>query len=169
MAVLGSVLAGPASLNFFSGGISNRTSRLYRALVEGEIAANVRGGLAATIDPYLYTIHVTVRPDRTPEEAMVVLDQEMDRMLETRITKQELAKAIKQAQALFAYSSESVTNQAFWMGFSEMFAGLDWFDTYLDRLAQVTPAQVREVAQRYLRRSNRVVGIYRNIKDHQRD
>ena len=99
------------------------------------------------------------------EEALSVLDQELQRILETRITRQELQKAIKQAKALFAYSSESVTNQGFWMGFSEMFADLKWFDTYLDQLAQVTPTQVRQVAQRYLRRSNRVVGMYRHIPD----
>jgi zinc protease len=165
LAVLGSVLAGAASFNFFSGGISNRTSRLYRALVEGEIAAAVQGGLAATIDPYLYTLHVILRPDRTPEQAMEVLDHELDRVLESNIAQDELSKAIKQAQALFAYSSESVTNQGFWMGFSEMFADETWFETYLDRLVQVTPDQVREVATKYLRRSNRVIGIYRHTPE----
>jgi zinc protease len=162
LAVLGSVLAGAASFNFFSGGISNRTSRLYRALVEGEIAAAVQGSLAATIDPYLYTLHVTLRPDRTPEQAMEVLDRELDHVLESNIGKDELGKAIKQAQALFAYSSESVTNQGFWMGFSEMFADGTWFETYLERLMQITPNQVREVAVKYLRRSNRVLGFYRH-------
>jgi zinc protease len=162
LAVLGSVLAGAASFNFFSGGISNRTSRLYRALVEGEIAAAVQGSLAATIDPYLYTLHVTLRPDRTPEQAMEVLDRELDHVLESNIAKDELGKAIKQAQALFAYSSESVTNQGFWMGFSEMFADGTWFETYLERLMQITPNQVREVAVKYLRRSNRVLGFYRH-------
>ena len=165
LAVLGSVLAGAASFNFFSGGISNRTSRLYRALVEGEIAASVSGGLAATIDPYLYTVHVTLRPDRTPEQATVVLDREMERTLESNIEPEELRKAIKQAQALFAYSSESVTNQGFWMGFCEMFADGSWFDTYLDRLTQVTPERIREVAGRYLRQNNRVLGIYRHTAE----
>lgn len=165
LAVLGSVLAGAASFNFFSGGISNRTSRLYRALVEGEIAATVQGSLAATIDPYLYTLHVTLRPDRTPEQAMEVLDRELDLVLESNIGKDELRKAIKQAQALFAYSSESVTNQGFWMGFSEMFADGTWFETYLDRLMQITPDQVREVATKYLRKSNRVLGLYRHNRE----
>jgi zinc protease len=162
LAVLGSVLAGAASFNFFSGGISNRTSRLYRALVEGEIAAAVRGGMAATIDPYLLTFHVTMRPDRNPEEALQLLDRELERTLESKIGRDELGKAIKQAQALFAYSSESVTNQGFWMGFSEMFADGAWFETYLERLGRVTPTQIMNVARRYLRRSNRVLGFYRH-------
>jgi zinc protease len=165
LAVLDSVLAGASSFDFFSGGISNRTSRLYRALVEGEIAAAVQGGLAATIDPYLYTIHVTMLPDKNPEEALEVLDREFERILNTKIGTDEIAKAIKQAQALFAYSSETITNQAFWMGFSEMFADASWFDSYLERLAQITPERILAVAQIYLRKSNRVRGIYRHAEE----
>ena len=71
----------------------------------------------------------------------------------------ELAKAIKQARASFAYGSESVTNQGFWYGWSEVFADYHWFETYLDRLAAVTVEDVQRVAQKYLRRGNRVVGV----------
>jgi zinc protease len=161
LAVLGSVLAGASSFNFFAGGISNKTSRLYRALVDGEIAASVQGGLAASIDPYLYNVHITVRPDRTPEQALAVLDQEMARICEAPIDEDELSKAIKQARALFAYSSESITNQGFWLGFTEMFADGSWYESYLDRLAEVTPKMAWEIAQKYLVDSNRVVGFYR--------
>ena len=161
MTVLGSVLAGASSFNFFAGGISNKTSRLYRALVDGEVAASVQGGLAASIDPYLYNVHITVRPGRTPEQALAVLDQEIARILEAPIDEEELSKAIKQARALFAYSSESITNQGFWLGFSEMFADGSWYESYLDRLAEVTPKKSWEIAQKYFVDSNRVVGIYR--------
>jgi zinc protease len=164
LTVLDSVLTGASNLNIFGGGISNKTSRLYRALVDGEIAATVRGGLAATIDPYLYSIHVTVRPDHTPEQSIEVINTEIARLLEERIEEEELNKAIKQARALFAYNSESITNQAFWMGFSEVFADYSWFETYLDRIARVTPDDVFNAARRYLLLKNRIVGIYRPIE-----
>jgi zinc protease len=61
---------------------------------------------------------------------------------------------------MFAYGSESITNQAFWLGFSEMFSTYDWFVTYLDRLAAVTPEDVQRVAQTYLRPQQRVLGVY---------
>jgi zinc protease len=134
---------------------------LNRALVEGELAASIRGGLAATIDPYLYSINVTIRPDHTAEETLEVLDREIDKLLEKPIKMEELVKAIKQARALFAYNSESITNQAFWLGFSEMFATYEWFESYLDRLVEVTHQDVLEVARKYLLSSNRIVGIYR--------
>ena len=160
MAVLSSVLAGASSFNFFSGGISNKTSRLYRALVDGEVAASVQGGLAATIDPYLYTIHVTIRPDKRPEDALSVLDREMDEIASNPIAEHELAKAIKQAKALFAYSSESITNQGFWLGFSEMFSDYDWLETYIEQLSNVSTQSAWECARTYLNRRNRIVGIY---------
>jgi zinc protease len=161
MAVLDSVLGGASNLNMFGSGIPNKTSRLYRALVSGGIAASVRGQLSATIDPHLYSIEITVRPDRTPEEALAVLDWELDRIVNEKIARDELTKAIKQARALFAYGSESITNQAFWMGYSEMFADYAWFETYLDRLSAVTGEDVLAVAQKYLVAANRIVGIYR--------
>ena len=164
LAVLDSVLAGASSLNFFSGGLSNKTSRLYRALVDGEQAASVQGSLAATIDPYLYEIHATIRPDRTPEDVLLVLDGEIDRVLQKPISKDELERAIKQASALFAYSSETITNQAFWMGYTEMFADFEWFESYMDQLRAVTSEDVLHAARAYLLPSNRVVGMYRKSR-----
>jgi len=161
MTVLDSVLAGASSLNLFGGGLSNKTSRLYRALVEKELAASVGGSLSATIDPYLYVLRATVRPDRSPEEVLDALDAEIRRVLDNPLEASEVAKAIKQARALFAYGSESITNQAFWLGYSEMFADYAWFEGYVDRLARVTPEEILQAARKVLAPSNRVVGIYR--------
>jgi zinc protease len=161
LAVLDSILAGASSLNLFGPGLSNKTSRLYRALVEGELAASVSGDLSATIDPYLYSIRVTVRPDRQVERVMERLDQEIQRVLDGAVSADEVAKASKQARALFAYGSESITNQAFWLGYSEMFADYSWFESYLKRISAVTVDDVLRVAKAYLRPSARVVGTYR--------
>jgi len=159
--VLDSLLAGPSSLNMFGGGgISNKTSRLYRALVEKELAVAVSGGLTTTIDPFLYSITATVHPNRKPAEALAALDAEVQRIQEQAVTMDEIRRAIKQARALFAYGSENITNQAFWLGHAEMFDSYDWFLTYLDRLAAVTPSDLQAAAQKYLRPQNRVVGIY---------
>lgn len=159
--VLDSLLTGPTSLNLFGGGISNKTSHLYQALVDEEIAVGVGGGLHATIDPYLYNITMTVHPDRSPEDVVARLDAEIDRVQQNLPDADQLARAVKQARALFAYGTESITNQAFWLGFAEMYSSYDWFLTYIDRLAAVTPEDVQQTAQKYLATTNRVLGIYR--------
>lgn len=159
--VLDSLLSGPSNLNIFGGGISNKTSQLYQSLVEKEIAVSVYGGIQASVDPYLYEVIITIHPDSTPEKAMHAFDEQIDLVQEKLPLRSELERAVKQAKALFAYGSESITNQAFWLGFAEMFASYAWFQTYLDKLAAVTPEDVQRVARTYLRRNARVVGTYR--------
>ncbi|NTU55663.1 MAG: insulinase family protein [Anaerolineales bacterium] len=160
LSVLDSLLAGPSNLNMFSGGISNKTSRLYRALVDREYAVGVYGGAQATVDPFLYSVIMTVHPKRKPEETLAAFDREIERIKQEKVTKAEIARAIKQARALFAYGSENITNQAFWMGYSEMFADYKWFETYLDKLSAVTVRDVQRVANEYFKTRSRVVGTY---------
>jgi zinc protease len=159
--VLDSLLAGPSNLNMFGGGgTSNKTSHLYRALVEKELAVSVSGGLAATADPFLYSIVIIVNPNRKPEEVLAAFDNEIKILQDQFTPVTEITRAIKQARALFAYGSENITNQAFWLGHAEMFDRYDWFLTYLEKLANVTPAELQKAARKYLRPQNRVVGTY---------
>lgn len=160
LSVLDSLLAGPSNLNMFSGGISNKTSRLYRALVDKELAVSVHGGAQATIDPFLYTVTMTIHPRRKPEEALAVLDKEIQRIKDEKVTKEEIARAIKQARAIFAYGSENITNQAFWLGYAEMFANYEWFQTYLEKLSKVTAKDIQRVANEYFKPQSRVIGTY---------
>lgn len=159
--ILDSILCGPTSLNMFGGGgTSNKTSRLYHALVETELTVNVRGGLQATIDPFLYRFSLTLRPERTTSQVLSALDEQISRLQQELVSPEEIARAVKQARALFAYGSENITNQAFWLGYAEMFAKYTWFTGYVECLEQVTPADVTRIAQTYLNPQQRVVGVY---------
>ncbi len=161
LTVLDSLLTGPSSLNMFgSGGTSNKTSRLYRALVESEISVSCHGSLQATKDPYLYSIYLTVHPEHTPEEVLKAVDDEISYVLDSPVAQKEIERAVKQAKALFAYSSENISNQAFWLGYTEMFDTYDWFENYIDHLSEITPEDVLDVARSYLNPDNRVVGFY---------
>jgi zinc protease len=158
--VLGTILTGASGMNLFAPPPPNRSSRLYRALVETGLAAGVSGSLSPTLDPYLYSILATVQATKGVAEVETVLDQEMDRLLQKPISEEELVAAIKQAKAQFAYSSESVTNQGFWLGFSTVVADTGWFGSFLDNLAAVTVEDVTRAAQSYLSRRSRTVGRY---------
>ena len=161
LSVLDSLLAGPSGLSVFGGGgLSNKTSRLYRALVEKEFAVGVGGNTNTTLDPYLYSITITVNPKHKPEEALSALNDEIKRVQDELVLEADISRAIKQARALFAYHSENITSQAAWLGHAEMFSTYDWFLTYLDKLSKVTPSDLQKIAQKYLREQNRVVGSY---------
>jgi len=158
--ILSVVLAGGSGSLVKGGGLTNHTSRLYRAVVAGELAADIDATLIPTIDPNLFHFSATILPEHTPAEVEQVILDEIDRVQQEPVSEEELVKAKRQARALFAYSSESITNQGFWLGFSEIFADHRWFLTYLDRLDAVTADDVLRVAQTYLRRQNRTVGHY---------
>lgn len=153
LTVLDSLLAGPS-------GLSNKTSRLYRALVDKEYAVDVSGGAEATIDPFIYRISLIIHPKRRVEQALAVLDNEINRIRDNLVLKEEIARAIKQARAVFAYRIENITNQAFWLGYAEMFANYGWFQTYLDKLSAVTAKDIQRVANEYFKPQHRVVGTY---------
>ena len=151
--VLDSLLGGAS-------GLSYKTSRLYRALVDEEYAVDVSGWSEATIDPYLYRVTITNHPKRKPEEAIAALDAEIKNIQDVLVSNDEIKRAVKQARAVFAYGSENITNQAFWMGYVEMFSSYEWFTTYLDKLAKVKPQDVQRVAQKYFQPKSRVIGTY---------
>ena len=119
--------------------------------------------MGATIDPYLFTFSATAHPDHTLQEVEQAILDQIERLQTEPVTAQELHKAIKGARAQFAYGSESVTNQAMWLGLAEIAASTAWLAGYLDSLAQVTPDDVQRVAQTYLTGANRVVGWYESI------
>ena len=166
--IIESLLSGPSSLNMFgSGGINNRTSRLYQALVEEDFAASVFGDLSANIDPGVFKVFATIRPDGDPWVALKMLDEQIRRITSQELSQREIERAIKQASALFAYGSDNITNQGFWMGYASSFSDYQWVVEYLDRLTAVTPRQVLDTASKYLREDQRVVGVYRakNIQE----
>lgn len=158
--VLDSLLTGANSMSPFGGGLSNKTSRLYQVLVDRDLAIGVSGGIQATIDPFLHVITAIVHPERSYQEVLDAIDAVIAELQSVPPPLDEIERAVKQAKALFAYGSESITNQAFWLGFPEMFATYEWFLTYLDNLAAVTPEDVTRIAQTYLRPQNRTVGVY---------
>ena len=90
---------------------------------------------------------------------------EIQRVVDEPVSEAELHKAIKQTRAQFAYSSESVTDQGYWLGFSEIVADVTWFENYLDKLAAVTVEDVLRVAQTYFKPSLRNVGRYVPVGD----
>ena len=166
--VMSAVLAGIGQLSPFGSGTANRSSRLYRALVETELASSISGALPITLAPYLYSLSAIVRIGRTHQEVEEAIWAELAQVADARdsitedgpVNQRELNKALKQAKAQLAYSSESVTNQALWFGFAETLGDYTWFTSFMDQLNRITIEDVRRVAAQYLARRNCTVGWY---------
>jgi zinc protease len=161
LVLLNAAFAGGSSLGMFGGGGSNKSSRLYKALVNTELAATANGSLTPTIDPFLYAINAVVQAGRTLEEVEAALDAELTRLETNPITEQELAKALKRAKAEFVMAGESITGQAQLLGMTEAVIGdYQWYETVLDRLKNITLDDIERVRATYLRPSQRTVGWY---------
>ncbi len=156
--MIDSILSGANAPGGNSG--SNKTSRLYKALVEKELATGVGSNLLVSIDPHIFSLFATVRDGLTPDGVQKALDAEIDRLCQGDVTQSELDKAKKQAKALFAYGTETVTGQAYWLAFAENFASYRWYETYVEQLEAVTLEDVQEAVLRYLRPSLRTVGWF---------
>lgn len=161
MTLLNAAFAGGSSLGMFGSGGTNKSSRLYKALVSTDLAAAALAGLSPTIDPFLYGINVVMRSGRTVAEAEAALEAELERLASEPITQKELDKALKRAKAEFVMAGESITGQAQLLGMAEMVVGdYRWFENVLDTLNKVTLDDIERVRQQYLHTRNRNVGIY---------
>ncbi len=158
LSALDSILGGPSGPG--GEGIGSKTSRLYRQLVETELAVGIAGDLSMTIDPYLYKITAALRDGRSHTELEIALNNEVDRLQNELVSEAELSKAKKQARAAFAYSNEGVSGQAYYLAYSQNIDTYSLFLDYPHRLETVTAEDIQDVAQKYLNPSNRTVGWF---------
>lgn len=161
LVLLNAIFAGGSSLGTFSGGGSNRSSPLYKGLVDSDLAVAVDGSLSPTVDSFLYLIDVVVRDGVSLQEVEAALDEEIRKMSLATISQGDLDKALKRAKAQFVMAGESITGQAHVLGLAEMTAGdYRWYESMLDRLSKVTADDLDRVCKIYLNKKNRCVGWY---------
>jgi len=145
--------------NILDGGDS---ARLSRDLVRGEqLAAGVSAGydLLARHDSLL-TLQGTPSQGHTIDELDAALREEIDRLRDTLVSKDELERIKAQVTASKVYQMDSVFYQAMQIGMLET-VGLDWQEGehYVDRINAVTPEQIRKVAREYLSDDHLTVAI----------
>jgi zinc protease len=161
LVLLNAAYAGSGSLGFFGQRTTNKSSRLYKALVATDLAAAVSGSMSPTLDPYLYSIFAVARPGRTLAEVEGALAAELDRLADEPITEAELNKALKRAKAQFVMAGESVTGIGQMTGMAEVIAGdYSWYENSLAALSAVTLEDIERVRRQYLTAANRTVGWY---------
>jgi zinc protease len=137
-----------------------RTSRLYQALVEKGVASRVDAGDTTLRDPFLFYVTATARPGVTAERLETGLLEEVERVVATPITAEELARAQRRAEADFVFQSNSVSAQARQLGYWAMIGDWRYLSTYLDRIRALTPADIQAVARRTFTADTRTIGQF---------
>ncbi|HYM24726.1 MAG TPA: pitrilysin family protein [Vicinamibacterales bacterium] len=163
LAILDAVLTGAKGLNLWSSfrvPAPQRSTRLYRALVEGGLASAVNGALLPTEQPFLYTISVTATDGTALSAVESVLIEALDRIQREGVTGAELAKAKAQLRARLVFDRDSVTNIAHQLGYFETIASANEVALLPERITAVTLEQAADAARHVLRPSNRTLGWF---------
>jgi zinc protease len=141
---------------------SEPSGRLYKALVDSKIATRVSARPSANHDPGMIEIvaSVNTKDPAALEKVRDVVLQVLDDVAGSGVTQGEVARARQKAitdRALAAADPNRLAVQL-----SEWGAQGDWRLYFInrDRIEQVTPAQVTEVARKYFGTSNRTVGYF---------
>jgi zinc protease len=158
--ILAGVLGGASGLGVGGRASPGRSSRLYRALVEKELAANVYSSYRPMLDPYLLEVGATVRPGVAVERVERAVLKELDRLATGPIGDGEFKKVLKQTRAQYVYAEDGVSNHGYRLGMLEVVASHKAYDTFLENLEKVTKEDIQRVAAKYLAETNRTVGWF---------
>ncbi|MAP09509.1 MAG: pseudouridine synthase, partial [Rhodopirellula sp.] len=137
------------------------SGRLYKEMVETEIASNVFAMAFGFREPGLLMTMAEVPKEQSIEQARAKLIDLMENdWAKNPITEQEVERA--KQQMLKARELESANTDKIAVSLSDWAAQGDWrlYFLYRDAVEALTVEQVRDVADRYLKRNNRTVGLF---------
>jgi predicted Zn-dependent peptidase len=140
-----------------------RTSRLYRALVrDKKIASYSAGfsGLPGTKYPHLFAFFAVPLPGHTPQEVAEAIHAEIDRLKKEDISDEELKMIKTRSKANLIRGLADNEGLAAQLATYQTRYG-DWRELFrsVDRIDQVSKADIRRVANEIFTDTNRTVGI----------
>lgn len=143
-----------------------RTSRLYRALVRDKKIASFSEGLTGYPGikyPHLFAFIAVPLPGHKPEEMATAIHEEIDRLKKEDITDDELKMIKTRSKANLIRGLADNEGLATQLATYQTRYG-DWRELFrsVDRIDQVTKADIRRVANEVFTDTNRTVGIIEN-------
>ncbi len=136
-----------------------KASRLYQRMVEHEQTVTfVSAEYGEAKDPTLFHVRAEARGGHSIEEVETSIHDELASVSAGVVSAHELDRAKHQIEAHFILSRERTLDQAILLGQIETLYGLDYIDSYLQRVNAVTATDVADVCSRYLNENNRTVG-----------
>jgi zinc protease len=136
------------------------SGRLYKALVETKKATRVSASAVAWHDPGVLEMSAHVGDKSIPEEVRDIMLDVLEKFTTKPATKEEVDRAV---QGYLSAREQALTkSKRIALELSEWAAAGDWRLLFIhrDRVAKVTPDDVNKVAAKYLRQSNRTVGMF---------
>jgi zinc protease len=143
------------------------SSRLYKALVdEKQLALNIFTTMPLAVDPTLFHIFAICARGVTEETLEKAIYEELDRVIKDGVTERELQKVKNQKLMEFYQTMETINGRANTIGTYEIFFGSykKLFNAPED-YKKVTVDDIKRVATKYIKKSNRTVGILKKNEE----
>jgi len=146
-----------------------RTSRLYRALVRDKKIASFSEGLTGYPGvkyPHLFAFLAVPLPGHTPAEMADAIHAEIDRVKKEDISDEELKMIKTRAKANLIRGLDDNAGLAAQLATYQTRFG-DWRELFrsVDRIDQVSKADIRRVANEVFNENNRTVGVIQTGKE----
>ncbi|GAB3571979.1 pitrilysin family protein [Spirosoma luteolum] len=149
------------ALDLLSGILSTgNSSRLVKSLVlDSTIAARVSTNMDISFDPSLFSVYAVAASNVSAEQLERSVLAQIDRVVSSGITDEELQKLKNQKLMEFYHTMETINGKANSLGTYELYFG-DYKKLYEapSLYEKVTKADVQRVARTYLTARNRTVG-----------
>jgi predicted Zn-dependent peptidase len=150
-----------AALDLLSDILSGRTGRLYKGLVLGRQIANQA---QASVDTRKYAgifeLETVVKDGKDPADVEKAVDEEIARIQKDPLPAEELQKVKNQFKANAYRRLSSPFFIAVQLMVYDALGDWHYINNAAEKADAVTPADVQRVAQTYLTKENRTVGVF---------
>jgi zinc protease len=135
-----------------------QSSRLYKRMVDEQLAISVSGFAGNAFDPTVFTFSIQPRSGVDTAMTEKALYDELDKMQATPVPAEELQKAKNQILAGLYRQQKTIEGRANLLGSYEVFYGdYNRLFTADKEIEAVTAADVQRVAKQYFSAKNRTV------------
>jgi zinc protease len=138
---------------------SGKTSRLYKRLVyELQLCQDVTAGQGSMEWGSIFSVSVTIRPDKSVGDVRRIIDEELDRLGNEGPSEVEVSRAKTVISAASMFALERVAGRADHLNLYNHYAGNpNYLESDMRRTATVTRDAVRDAVARFLKLHKRVV------------
>lgn len=142
------------------GSAYERSSRLYRALIDTSLAADAFSRYDDLKDPGLFIVGATLNPSVAMDKVEAVLESELARLATEPVSDEEMERAKNNNRKGTILSKADPSSLAFLLAEAESKVDWHWLVDYDKNFDAVTAQDIMRVAKKYFQRLNRTVGTF---------
>jgi predicted Zn-dependent peptidase len=149
---------GDAELDIIANALTSQTGRLYKRLVlEEGLAVQVFGGQASAGHSSIFQVNAVLKTGADLAKVKAIMEEEIERATKEPISRREFDRVVAGTESQFVWGLQALLSRAETLHRYNHYVGKpDFITEDLNRVRNSSPAAVRDVAAKYLRKDRRV-------------